>query len=117
MMVELRSTIIRGLSLVVVGVALAASTASGAATVRIDVVRCPTVFGITGVHPKGPSTISVSASGPAHGLVAYSNTQIVLVGPRGLRCDGHRRGRRRHRGGGLGAGRGPAGRPLPRRRA
>jgi hypothetical protein len=86
MMFELRSNIITMLSVVVVSLALAATTASGAAGVRISVVHCPTEFGIAGKHPGGPSTISVSAADS--GLLAYSNTEIFLLGPRGLRCSG-----------------------------
>ena len=66
----------------------AASTASGAATVAIPVVRCPTVFGIAGHHRRVPATVAVSAAGPTHGLLAYTNTEIFLIGPRGFRCAG-----------------------------
>ncbi len=67
MMVELRSNIITGLAVVVV-------------------VRCPTVFGVGGPPKRVPST--VAASGETRGLVAYTNTEAFLVGPRGLSCYG-----------------------------
>jgi len=86
MMCELRSHIIKGLSVVVMGLALMASTASGSATVRIPVVRCATVFGVSGPARRVPATVAVNASGPTHGLVAYSNTETFLLGPRGFRC-------------------------------
>ncbi|HXR13180.1 MAG TPA: hypothetical protein VN740_00890 [Solirubrobacteraceae bacterium] len=87
-MFELRSNIVTGLGIVVVGLALAAATASGAATVRIPVVRCATVFGVGGPPKHVPATISVSAAGPSRELAAYTNTELFLVGPRGLRCSG-----------------------------
>lgn len=64
------------------------ASAAGAATTRIPVVRCPTLFGISGNHPRVPATLAVDAAGPTHGLVAYTNTGIFLIAPRGLRCSG-----------------------------
>ncbi|MGH2850479.1 MAG: hypothetical protein ACRDLP_07685 [Solirubrobacteraceae bacterium] len=68
--------------------AVTASAGAGAATTRIPVVRCPTVFGVAGNHPRAPATLAVDAAGPAHGLVAYTNTDLFLIAPRGLRCSG-----------------------------
>ena len=86
--VELRSTTVTGLCAGALCAALLATNAAGAAAVRIPVVRCATVFGVGGPPRHVPSSVQVSASGPTHGLVAYTNTEIFLVGPRGLRCSG-----------------------------
>jgi hypothetical protein len=88
MMFELRTTILKGLGVVALSVALMASSASGSSTVRIPVVRCATVFGAGGPPRKVAATVAVSAAGPTHGLAAYTNTQIFLIGPRGFRCSG-----------------------------
>ncbi len=86
-MFELRPSI-TALAFVAVGAALASTPAVGAATARFPVVRCATVFGVNGPPRHVPAAVPVSASGPTHGLVAYTNTQIFLIGPRGLRCSG-----------------------------
>ena len=87
-MFELRSNTIKGLGAVAFCAALLATTSSGAAPVMIPVARCATVFGAGGPPRHVPSTVEVSASGPTHGLVAYTNTEIFLIAPRGLRCSG-----------------------------
>jgi hypothetical protein len=87
-MLGLRSTIVKGFGAVALCAALLATHGAAADSARIAVVHCPTEFGISGKHPSGPSGISVSAAGSADGLVAYSNTEVFLLGPRGLRCSG-----------------------------
>jgi hypothetical protein len=86
-MCELRS-IIKGLGAVALCAALLATNAAGAATVRIPVVRCATVFGVSGPARHVPGTVAITGGGPTHGLVAYTNTELFLIGPRGLRCSG-----------------------------
>jgi hypothetical protein len=86
-MFQLRSNILTGLA-AVFAVAIGCSAAAGATTARIPVVRCATGFGVVGPPRQVPSTVEVSASGATHGLVAYTNTELFLVGPRGLRCSG-----------------------------
>jgi hypothetical protein len=77
----------RALASVAVAVlALSAATASAASEVQIPVVRCPTVFGATGQARHVPSRLAVATA--AQGLAAYTNTQIYLLGPQGLRCHG-----------------------------
>jgi hypothetical protein len=76
------------LAVLAVLAAVAASSSAGAATTRIPVVRCPTVFGVTGNHHRAPASLAVDAAGPTHGLVAYTNTSLFLIAPRGLRCSG-----------------------------
>jgi len=71
--------------------ALALLAAPGAATAAgptVSAVRCPTTFGIS-QHATWPTRVRVLHS-PAsvRGLAAYSNSQIVLVGPAGMRCSG-----------------------------
>jgi hypothetical protein len=68
---------------------LSASTVTASVRVSaVAVVRCPTTFGIGGPPRLTPATIHVSSSSSTSGLVAYTNTQTYLVGPRGLRCAG-----------------------------
>lgn len=53
------------------------------------VERCPTTFGASGEARKTPSTIAVLHDpASARGLVAYTNTEIFLVAPAGMRCAG-----------------------------
>jgi hypothetical protein len=75
-------------SILAVLAAAVASATAGAATTRIPVVRCPTVFGVAGNHARAPAALAVDAAGPTHGLVAYTNTSLFLIAPRGLRCSG-----------------------------
>ena len=88
MMFERCSNIIKGLGAAALAVAVCCSSAAGATTPRIPVVRCATVFGAGGPPRHVPSTVALSGTTPAHGLVAYTNTEIFLVGPPGLRCSG-----------------------------
>jgi hypothetical protein len=86
-MLELRS-VVRGLGAMALCAAFLATSAAGAATVRVAVVRCATVFGVSGPTRHVPSTVALRANGPTQGLVAYTNTELFLIGPRGLRCHG-----------------------------
>ena len=79
---------LRGVGVAVVGVALAATTASGAAAVKVPVVRCHTIFGVGGPPKHVPATLRVTPSERLGKLVAYTNTEIFLLGPRGLHCAG-----------------------------
>ena len=84
-----RSNAIKVLATSALATAVLCSGAAGAtSTVAIPVVRCATQFGVSGPPRHVPSTVAVSASGPTHGLVAYTNTELFLIGPRGLRCSG-----------------------------
>jgi hypothetical protein len=83
-----RSILLPGGAAVALCVALSAASASGATSVAIPVVKCATVFGVSAPARHVPRTLSVSAAGPTHGLVAYTNTQIFLIAPRGFRCSG-----------------------------
>jgi hypothetical protein len=79
-----------GVIVVIAGV-MSSTFCSAAATVHVaslPVVRCSTEFGISGPSPRTPTTVTVSSSSPTRGLVAYTNTQIYLVGPQGMRCSG-----------------------------
>jgi hypothetical protein len=84
----LRPTAIKGLGAAALATAVFCAAAAGAAATAIPVVRCATGFGVVGPPRHVPSSVEVSASGPTHGLVAYTNTELFLVGPRGLRCSG-----------------------------
>lgn len=66
----------------------AAATAATMHTAALPVVRCPTEFGVSGPSPRTPATVTVSSSSPTRGLVAYTNTQMYLIGPQGMRCSG-----------------------------
>jgi hypothetical protein len=66
----------------------AAATVATMHTAALPVVRCPTEFGVSGPSPRTPATVTVSSSSTTRGSVAYTNTQIYLVGPRGMRCSG-----------------------------
>ena len=60
---------------------------AGAQTVRV--VRCPTQFGTTNAPPLTPASIAVlGAPRSVAGLVAYTNTELYLVGPAGMQCSG-----------------------------
>ena len=61
---------------------------SGAFAATLPVVRCPTEFGISGSSHPTPPTLTDHSSPSTGGLVAYTNTQAYLVGPRGMRCSG-----------------------------
>ena len=52
----------------------------------VPVVRCQTEFGISGPAPHTPSVLTVGSS--ASHLVAYTNTQVYLLAPTGMRCLG-----------------------------
>jgi hypothetical protein len=73
---------------------VAAALASGAVTnasaagTSVPVVRCKTVFGIQNrvVWPSSVRVLHAPAS--VKGLVAYSNSQLVLIGPAGMDCSG-----------------------------
>ncbi len=65
-----------------------ASSASASSTSVVPVVRCPTEFGISGRAPNTPAALTVSSSTSTGGLAAYTNTQLFLLGPRGMRCSG-----------------------------
>jgi hypothetical protein len=41
-----------------------------------------------GSSPRTPATVTVTSSSPTRGLMAYTNTQIYLIGPRGMRSSG-----------------------------
>gem|GEM_PF-2771769 len=57
-----------------------------ASAATVPVLRCPTEFGISESSRRTPSTLTVSSG--AGGLVAYTNTEAYLLGPRGMRCSG-----------------------------
>ncbi len=67
---------------------MASTTAASVHATALAVVRCPTEFGISGPPLDTPTTISVRSSSSTRGLVAYTNTEIYLIGPRGMRCSG-----------------------------
>jgi hypothetical protein len=74
---------------VVLAVGLAAAPAAlASAGPTVPVVRCATMLGIKH-HLSWPSSVAVLHS-PAsvRGLVAYSNSQLVLIGPAGMDCSG-----------------------------
>jgi hypothetical protein len=76
-----------GVAVALAALGTVAISASGAATTRLPVVRCPTTFGIGGSHPRVPASVTVGRALSA-GLVAYTNTELFLIAPRGLRCSG-----------------------------
>jgi hypothetical protein len=84
----LRRTLLQGAVVVALAAVLSATNVSAASTVALPVLKCPTVFGVTGAARHVPATIAVKGAGPTQGLVAYTNTEIFLIGPRGLRCSG-----------------------------
>lgn len=66
-----------------------ASLARIAAVHRVSVVRCRTEFGITPGKISVPSTIVVrGAPRSTRGLVAYTNTDLFLLGPANMSCAG-----------------------------
>src|SRR5579875_1939533 len=80
---------VRALSLALVCVALWNTAVDASAAQRIRVVRCPTVFGVTGERMHAPNSIVVAASKEtAAGLSAYTNGVDFLVAPSGMVCSG-----------------------------
>jgi hypothetical protein len=54
----------------------------------VPVVRCPTVFGVS-YHVVWPRSVSVLHSpSSTRGLDAYTNSQLVLIGPADMNCRG-----------------------------
>lgn len=76
----------------VVGAASSASAASREAAslhaAPVPVVDCPTEFGAEGQRQRTPATVDVISPASTLGLTAYTNTQLYLIGPRGMRCSG-----------------------------
>jgi hypothetical protein len=74
------------MSLVLLLVPVGAAPAAVPATV--PVADCPTTFGIQhkAIWPKAAVVRGNPAS--TRGLVAYSNTELLLIGPRGMQCAG-----------------------------
>lgn len=66
--------------------AISPALAGVASAATVPVVRCPTEFGISGSSPRTPLTLTLGSG--AGGLIAYTNTQAYLLGPRGMRCSG-----------------------------
>jgi hypothetical protein len=66
----------------------ASTVAASVHTAALPVVRCPTEFGISGPPLSTPTTVTVRSSSSTSGLVAYTNTEIYLIGPSGMRCSG-----------------------------
>jgi hypothetical protein len=65
--------------------AAAATSSSGV----VPVVRCPTVFAIPSEARKPPASVVVLHDpSSTHGLVAYTNTELFLIGPAGMQCSG-----------------------------
>jgi hypothetical protein len=81
-------TVLAGATLLAIFAVLSPSMVTASVRVSaVDVVRCPTQFGVAGPAPRTPATINVSSSS-TRGLVAYTNTASYLVAPRGMRCSG-----------------------------
>jgi len=80
--------IVLSVVIVIAGVMSAMSGATASTVAVLPVVRCQTQFGIPGASPRTPGTLTVGSSSPTSGLAAYTNTQIYLVGLRGMRCSG-----------------------------
>jgi hypothetical protein len=65
------------------------SAAAGKTAPRVRVVRCPTSYGVAGELHKTPSRLAVLHDPVStRGLVAYTNTDIYLIAPAGMRCAG-----------------------------
>jgi hypothetical protein len=65
------------------------SAAAGKTAPSVRVERCPTRFGVSGELRKTPSTLAVLHDPVStRGLVAYTNTDIYLIAPAGMRCAG-----------------------------
>jgi hypothetical protein len=73
------------------GVSILAFTAgaSSAGAAAVQVVRCPTSYGITQPNRALPSVLSTKLSAAqAHGLAFYGNNDLLLLAPEGWRCTG-----------------------------
>jgi hypothetical protein len=73
------------------GIAFARSPVhvTSAAAKTVAVVRCPTREGVVQPHPQIPSRISVEGRPDSViGLVAYTNGEEFLIGPKGMICAG-----------------------------
>lgn len=70
-------------------IAFAASTRKAAAAPRVSVVRCRTEFGIKPSKISVPSSVNVrGAPRSTRGLVAYTNTDLFLLGLAHMSCAG-----------------------------
>jgi hypothetical protein len=75
--------------IVCVAVAVTGSNAFASSSSSVPVVRCPTVFGVSGEGQKAPATVAVLGHpSSTHGLAAYTNTEEFLIAPAGLQCSG-----------------------------
>jgi hypothetical protein len=82
-------TVLAGATMVAVFAVLSPSTVTASVRVSaVDVVRCPTQFGVPGPVRRTPATVNITSSSSTRGLVAYTDTESYLVGPRGMRCSG-----------------------------
>ena len=82
-------TVLAGATMVAVFAVLSPSTVTASVRVSaVDVVRCPTQFGVRGPVRRTPATVNITSSSSTRGLVAYTDTESYLVGPRGMRCSG-----------------------------
>ena len=85
-------TVLAGATMVAVFAVLSPSTVTASVRVSaVDVVRCPTQFGVRGPVRRTPATVNITSSSSTRGLVAYTDTESYLVGPLLRWC-----GRRRH---------------------
>jgi hypothetical protein len=81
--------VLAGATMVAVFAVLSPSTVTASVRVSaVDVVRCPTQFGVPGPVRRTPATVNITSSSSTRVLVAYTNTASYLVGPRGMRCSG-----------------------------
>lgn len=55
---------------------------------QVVVLRCPTEYGVSEPAPSVPAMVPVSSAAAAGGLIAYTNTQVYLLGPRNMSCAG-----------------------------
>ena len=76
-----------GKAIAIATAALAGSAASAAGATTVPVIHCPTTYGVSQPPPRLPGRLSVSAGASAvTGLDAYSNGDLFLLAPAGLRC-------------------------------